>query len=439
MFRLYRVFRDILTWLFGGVLIALVGEFAISLAREHGFFEHPTERVEAIMGFLSAVQDQFWFRPAITSLAGLVIGMWLDSFVRRRIASAAIAIQPPVNSGARQIDEYVDDPEAEATDKQAYKEILAFALDQIIPACDAQVDLQKKIISQASDNPVIGAIACMGLEHSARTTEFWYHYRELAAGLLASPGPIIRFETIIEHIAGLENGAYRTFSEQMNEFAVIFSKNVTTDSNLRPAWLKWVEAHNTLVEAYGPIKRDPRFGKLLRPARHSRWGERIQIDSLAREHGPAAPTEQTIDICFEPQPPYETNEISNGRGLSTVRIGLKAFGKTFSNCQIFIEKIAPQPPLPGGMPILLADSVPMLRPDDPEAFVMIAQHWDHVDKYRFSAPTPPIDVRLTYIDDQPPRLIEIKIKARNDAGDFIKTATFKILVDDAKKIHLQRQ
>jgi hypothetical protein len=146
-----------------------------------------------------------------------------------------------------------------------------------------------------------------------------------------------------------------------------------------------------------------------------------------------------LEIRFSSEPPYETTEITNGRGLSTARIGIKALRETFSNCLIYIEKIAPQPALPGGLPIQLSGNVPMLRPDDPESLIEIAAHWDHVNKYRFSAPLPWFDVHLTYVDDEPPRLIEVKITARTHAGEFIKTATFKIWVDDAKKIHLQRQ
>ncbi len=274
------------------------------------------------------------------------------------------------------------------------------------------------------------------MRQSDKTSEFWRHYTELTAGLLASPGPIIRFETIIEHIAALENESYRVLSEQRDLLAISFGVNLATDTNLRPVWLKWAQAHNALIDAYEAIKRAPRFGKLLRPARSSRWGDRIQIHLWARERGQIVTietSEQTIDILFEPHPPYETSEISHGRGLSTVRIGLKAIGKTFANCKVYIEKIAPQPPLPGGLPIQLSGDAPMLRPDDPEALIDIASHWDHVEKYRFSAPLPPMDSSLWYIDDDPPRLIEIKIIARSDTGEFQKTALFRIQVDESKK------
>jgi hypothetical protein len=146
-----------------------------------------------------------------------------------------------------------------------------------------------------------------------------------------------------------------------------------------------------------------------------------------------------LEIRFKPASPYEVSEISRGHGLSTIKIGLKAVGKTFSNCQIYIEKMAPAPPMPGGFPILLLDNAPMLRPDDPETLIRVASKWDHVGKYRFTAPLPPMDSSSWYIDDNPPRLVEIKVTARYDAGDFQKTALFRIRVDESKKLHLERQ
>lgn len=151
------------------------------------------------------------------------------------------------------------------------------------------------------------------------------------------------------------------------------------------------------------------------------------------------PIERTIDIRFEPQSPYEINQISHGRGLSTVRIGLKAVGQTFSNCLVYVEKIAPEPPLPGGLPILLSGDAAILRPDDPEILIDVASQWDHVEKYRFTAPLPPMDSHLWYIADEPSRLIEIKVVARTGANDFQKTALFKIWVDGSKHLHLARQ
>jgi hypothetical protein len=272
--RIYKIFRDLLTWLFGGVLIALIGEFAIELAREHGFFEQPTAKVEAALSLLSMVQTYSWFWPSLSALGGLVMGMWLDNLARGRIARggtflAAATTPPGPDQG------YTDDPEAEATDKQAYKEILAFAQDRVLPACDAQIRLQEALISQTCATEKIANLAHVGLRHdgSHKTSEFWVHYNKLLSGLIESPGPIIKFEAIIDCIAGLERENYRNFCEQRHEIAAAASINPEADVSVRSAWLEWASSHNTLVDAYEPIKRDPRFGKLLRPVRPSRWGD----------------------------------------------------------------------------------------------------------------------------------------------------------------------
>lgn len=148
--------------------------------------------------------------------------------------------------------------------------------------------------------------------------------------------------------------------------------------------------------------------------------------------------EPTIDILFEPQFPYIKNEIINGHGLSTVLIGLKAVGRIFSNCRIYIEKTAPEPPVPG-FPILLGDGAQMLRPDDPETKIAVASKWDHVDTYRFSAPLPPMDSHLWNIKADPPRLIEIKVTASSNNHDFQKTVLFRIRVDQQKKLLMERE
>ncbi len=85
MAQLYRLARKALSWAFLAVFAALIGDFAIDVAREHGLFDSPTQRVEAIMNFL---QRQPWFWPSVSGLAGLVIGMWIDSVVRQMDTSA---------------------------------------------------------------------------------------------------------------------------------------------------------------------------------------------------------------------------------------------------------------------------------------------------------------------------------------------------------------
>jgi hypothetical protein len=83
-----------------------------------------------------------------------------------------------------------------------------------------------------------------------------------------------------------------------------------------------------------------------------------------------------IEICFEKGAPYEVNEVSNGNLKSTVRVGLKnSGGGPLSNCKVYIEKVVPEVPLSGGLPILLEGAGFVLRHDEPEKFVDIAIRW----------------------------------------------------------------
>jgi hypothetical protein len=103
-----------------------------------------------------------------------------------------------------------------------------------------------------------------------------------------------------------------------------------------------------------------------------------------------------------------------------------------------VEKIAPQPALPGGLPILLEGGGFTLRVDDPEKFVDIASHWDHITKWRFNSSPGWWAETMNYIDDDIERTIEIKFTATTiDGSDFQKTVLFKIRTDGSKKLHLE--
>jgi hypothetical protein len=147
-------------------------------------------------------------------------------------------------------------------------------------------------------------------------------------------------------------------------------------------------------------------------------------------------TQPTLDIRFEPRTPYETSEVASGHVLSAVKLGLKAEGRPLLNCSIFIEKMAPEAKIVGGLPIRLEGSGFNLRPDDPEKVLDIAYQWEHMSQFRFSSPIAPVyGGALNYLDDNIERTIEIKIAV---GAEFQKTATFKIWTDAAKKLHLQR-
>ncbi|HJU19706.1 MAG TPA: AIPR family protein [Stellaceae bacterium] len=99
-----------------------------------------------------------------------------------------------------------------------------------------------------------------------------------------------------------------------------------------------------------------------------------------------------------------------------------------------VDKISPEPSLPGGPSMLLDGSGFTLRHDDPEKLIDIAGHWDHVNKYRFC--TPPSGgfyESLNYIDDEVTRIFIIKIYATETQ----RSASFRISTDAERALHLE--
>jgi len=90
------------------IFVPILGGFVSEWAKEQGWYEHPTARVDAVMTWLVNIA----FHPAYLFIAGLVlglaIGMWLDLLLRRRVftfrrprnlnvatASVAATLPPP--------------------------------------------------------------------------------------------------------------------------------------------------------------------------------------------------------------------------------------------------------------------------------------------------------------------------------------------------------
>jgi len=71
----------------------------------------------------------------------------------------------------------------------------------------------------------------------------------------------------------------------------------------------------------------------------------------------------------------------------------------------------------------------------PEKLIDVAAHWDHVKKYRFSTPIGGFisAESLNYMNETEQRSFVIKFVAT----ECQKSAMFKILVDETKKLRLQ--
>ena len=91
MARLRSIIRRLVLTAFLSAVAAITwgvfGEFFIEWARENGFYNNPSERLEAGMTAFSSFVTQFWFLIATAFLAGLVVGLWTDKILRRREAA----------------------------------------------------------------------------------------------------------------------------------------------------------------------------------------------------------------------------------------------------------------------------------------------------------------------------------------------------------------
>jgi hypothetical protein len=85
MLNSYLLFRKVLTWFVVLIVGTFLGEFALSVAREHHLFEEPTAKLGAALHFLGAIRDLPGFWPTLSVAAGLTVGMWLDTLARKRV------------------------------------------------------------------------------------------------------------------------------------------------------------------------------------------------------------------------------------------------------------------------------------------------------------------------------------------------------------------
>lgn len=193
-------------------------------------------------------------------------GVW---FWRRGGSAAPDSTQPALTQPEQ---EYSADPEAEALDKGAYNQIVAFCIDFLLPACGAQVELQEGIIRDLCGNEKVVAWALEGLrsDYNYKTSGFWQNYTSLSSGLTDSPGPSIKFEGMIECINELEKEFYKNFCDQAIEVAQSAGIDLK-NSAVIAEWHRWHDHHGKMVDAFEMLKRDIRFGKLHR-LRPSRWG-----------------------------------------------------------------------------------------------------------------------------------------------------------------------
>lgn len=79
--------RRIVTWLFVGVLAAIAvsvaAEWFIEVAKDKGLYEDAGRSWDNLMGAITSFVASGWILYPLVGLAGVVVGMWTDEFLKR--------------------------------------------------------------------------------------------------------------------------------------------------------------------------------------------------------------------------------------------------------------------------------------------------------------------------------------------------------------------
>jgi hypothetical protein len=73
-----RLIRWILASVSAVILIPVLGEFFIDFARERGLYEHPSERMEAIIDAIASLGANQVYRLIAVAIACFALGFWVD-------------------------------------------------------------------------------------------------------------------------------------------------------------------------------------------------------------------------------------------------------------------------------------------------------------------------------------------------------------------------
>ncbi len=266
--------RRILSWLAGSLLLAIVsgvvGEFFTALARENGWYQHPSERLDAAMTAFSSFVTHSSFLTATAGIVGLAVGMWMDTVLRR------ISLQRfPLNIPGQALSPGREPADVAESTIEAQYDLMLFVIDYIIPASRTQIDLQDAVIDlTASGDRTMQWSIKQSIRTDASVIAFLDSVGKLESGLHSHPVHCPPFVDLMTQVDRIEKG-YADFRKETDVLATARGLEYSNHSILNPLWRNWRQAHNNLVREYEAIKRDRRFPKLFRPARPSRWGDPV--------------------------------------------------------------------------------------------------------------------------------------------------------------------
>jgi hypothetical protein len=212
---------------------------------------------------------------ALLTLSAIAVAVWIADRLRpHRAAASSEGHVALVERGALPLAAAENDGVAGTYKEGAETDLMMFFLNYILPAGVAQKELQETMIRESCEDPVLQKFAIRGITSSDwPISEFWQSFSYLWGEFTSSPIGYVPLEGMMDRIAKIEKH-YKAFVDQADEIAG--GIDCRDHAALKQPWEEWRSKHNTLKAQYDTIiKTDPRFPKLFRPGRESRWGDII--------------------------------------------------------------------------------------------------------------------------------------------------------------------
>lgn len=217
-------------------------------------------RYEEVMGMPGWV-----WQASAGALVLLAVFVFFYQVHRRLEATPVSPASPPQGHFLE-----IDPPRLEQIYEGAHETLMHFVVRDLFGACFAREQVHNALIRALCPNGPIAQLAVLGAAHHSNAHIYHLGRRGLE-GLINNPPEYIPLQKMITSVAWVEDG-YNDFLQEAVRLAQTGYITQEAANRIAKLWEDWRHAHNAMVAAYEPVKRDSRMGELFRPARESRWG-----------------------------------------------------------------------------------------------------------------------------------------------------------------------
>jgi hypothetical protein len=244
--------RDIALALVGVVLLPIavnmVGQFFISWAEEKGWYARPAEKMDVMMGWVSALVASSWFHWIGGIIIGFAVGVWIDATLKRREEATETLVARP---GPEKLS-----PAEEHDARQFRLELCRFVLTNLDQAHTGLINLANWLINVRFANtrsPAMNLRIHLGeIAHDKSLDLVFFELKREA-----EPNTdILTFQSHIVAYLRLYRSLQTTVNIQTGAFPI--------PEKDRPPLNRWLEADERCLRAFKDIKAHPAVSADLR-------------------------------------------------------------------------------------------------------------------------------------------------------------------------------